>query len=560
MFGHNFTAEGDDLTPQISVAPAGGVTLQVSYVSDGQINMSYSVASNASPGAYGVQVTTYAGSSSVSNIMVGDPTPVITSVIPNTWSAGAVTPFTITGTGFGTNPTLTVVGTGITISSITGIPTDTQIRASVTIVPYAITGPAVVTVQSNGYNGLPFQPKQPGQPKQASAAAGIVATAVPHVSFTTPSGGSQDVTNNATPVSVTVGQQIALTVTWSGVVIPQTESWVVNDALGNSLTSVVGNYNGFAQQGQLTMIQIPATTSCQATAPCFTFYFVWAGSSGEQTQTVVYNYTLTGGQNGSVRARFDVNGPILNSNSVAVTYGAAHVSPDWGLEFGDLTQGGTPGATFTAPNPIALGPHAAPGQNALYNYVQLVTGDTRTELPSNDPTHTTSNPQICNTTTLGLDNVYPLPFGPPGQPPLNIFVDSPTTGLPTTLGERLRDFSATLYLMWDPGLSVGKSCVPSRTTAQAGPPPTFTQFASNCASIPVPLVSIAWEFKACFINTLNPAGGTNLDGSQNGTPWSVSCGQPKPPQITVLQPGPGNNYAYPRWTSTFTNVGGYTCH
>jgi hypothetical protein len=82
MFGHNFTAEGDDLTPQISVTPASGVTLQVSYVSDDQINMSYSVASNASPGAYGVRVTTYAGSSNVSNIMVGDPTPVITSVIP----------------------------------------------------------------------------------------------------------------------------------------------------------------------------------------------------------------------------------------------------------------------------------------------------------------------------------------------------------------------------------------------------------------------------------------------------------------------------------------------
>jgi hypothetical protein len=61
------SAEGDDLNPQVSVIPGTGVALQVSYVSDGQVNVSYSVASNASAGARGIQITTFAGTSNVSS-------------------------------------------------------------------------------------------------------------------------------------------------------------------------------------------------------------------------------------------------------------------------------------------------------------------------------------------------------------------------------------------------------------------------------------------------------------------------------------------------------------
>lgn len=54
-----------------------------------------------------------AGTSNVVNINVGDPTPAITSISPNNWYAGTTTQFTINGSGFGTNPALTVTGNGI---------------------------------------------------------------------------------------------------------------------------------------------------------------------------------------------------------------------------------------------------------------------------------------------------------------------------------------------------------------------------------------------------------------------------------------------------------------
>jgi hypothetical protein len=131
IYGSSLTASGGDPAPQVSVS-GSGVTLSVTYASDIQVNVYYTVSGNAATGAYGITITTYAGTSNTVNMNVGDPTPVIGSVSPNSWNAGATTAFTITGQGFGTSPTLAIGGSGITAYGIVGTPTDTAISATVT--------------------------------------------------------------------------------------------------------------------------------------------------------------------------------------------------------------------------------------------------------------------------------------------------------------------------------------------------------------------------------------------------------------------------------------------
>jgi hypothetical protein len=57
---------------------------------------------------------------------------------------------TITGHGFGTNPSLTITGPGVSGYS-TGAASDTQIVANVTIAANSPGGAATVEVQSHGY-------------------------------------------------------------------------------------------------------------------------------------------------------------------------------------------------------------------------------------------------------------------------------------------------------------------------------------------------------------------------------------------------------------------------
>src|SRR5260370_20812228 len=80
------------------------------------------------------------------------PTPVITLVSPSSWNAGTNTSFTINGSGFGTAPTLSIVGNGITSYNIVGSPSDRMISASVTIDASTPDETVMITVVSNGYD------------------------------------------------------------------------------------------------------------------------------------------------------------------------------------------------------------------------------------------------------------------------------------------------------------------------------------------------------------------------------------------------------------------------
>ncbi len=93
-------------TPQVSI---DGATLWTVYQSDGQINVYYDYVSLST---HWLTVTTIFGQSNAVQFtaLTGDHTPSITSISPDHWDAGTTTGFSIAGTGFGTNPGLTIDG------------------------------------------------------------------------------------------------------------------------------------------------------------------------------------------------------------------------------------------------------------------------------------------------------------------------------------------------------------------------------------------------------------------------------------------------------------------
>jgi IPT/TIG domain len=110
---------------------------------------------------------------SYADVYTGDPTPSITSIDPSTWYAGSSTEVAITGTGFGTNPTVQIDASGVGWSILNAW--DTEIDLEVTVDPNAPDQSDVpVTVTSNGYDGRGFVPAQQGQSNQATGNAGVV--------------------------------------------------------------------------------------------------------------------------------------------------------------------------------------------------------------------------------------------------------------------------------------------------------------------------------------------------------------------------------------------------
>ncbi len=129
------------------------VTLDPTSLTLTQATVDYSIADNASTGSQTLKLTTCFGSGSA-GFEVGDPTPVINQVTPYSWPASQQTNFTITGSGFGSAPTLQVSGTGV--SCCTGVTTgDTQITGTATLTSGA-SGLATITVTSTGYLGNGF--------------------------------------------------------------------------------------------------------------------------------------------------------------------------------------------------------------------------------------------------------------------------------------------------------------------------------------------------------------------------------------------------------------------
>jgi hypothetical protein len=219
-------------TPAIT---GSGVSLSVQSQNSNEVVLNYAISNSASTGAHSLTLATRFGTSNPKPFNVGDPTPNITSISPDVWSAGATTSFTITGTGFGTNPTLDVSGTGVTGSSISSA-SDTEIQASVTISASASDGSATVTVTSKGHGGNGFLPAEPGQPNNTSANTSIQAIEVPQPKILLD---GTDITG--TTQTVAAGQRIALT---TEVTLPTGLS-ISSQSWGNPPGKTVGDITSY---------------------------------------------------------------------------------------------------------------------------------------------------------------------------------------------------------------------------------------------------------------------------------------------------------------------------
>jgi hypothetical protein len=524
-----------------------GITLTVDSVSqDGtQAVLNYSITSNASTGSQTLTFTTCFGSGSAS-FQVGDPTPVITGVNPNNFPAGAQTSFIISGSGFGTAPTLAISGNGVTGYGITSS-TDTQINATVTIGANAPSGIATITVTSTGYLGIGFVSTggSGGSTNSAMASAMINGGSgpVPQIMFQ----GSNIANNQQNPQSVFAGQQIALTAV---VNLPTgdsiaTQQWSWS---GNQGTSVAGfSATSTGGPGQVTPLTMSTTGN-------FTFYWVDTGN----TRGVTYTYTSANGLENSATATFNVTGPTPASVSVMPSTDSVHIwpggivgQPGPYLEFGNWQIGGTPGVTLTASA-------SPPLPRGSFVWVQLLTSDVSKFVVK-------MGQETCQAESI-VGNPNAKPIIPPDPSPLDgaryptgtgsTRVDSPLISLVdpyypddpnSQAGEGARpSFTAVTYLMWDPQIPL--------TGQQA------CTTGVDCTSIPIPLGTLTWGYASDAIGTLasyaqDLNNGLTPPGQTSPGDWIIHSGTgvtvPPPAPSITFQPTPPSqdsaNYGYPKW-------------
>jgi len=274
-------------------------------------------------------------------------------------------------------------------------------------------GQATITANFNSvptYTGVVcYYPCPTGSP-QVNAAA----TVTPKILL----GGSNgtDITGQTT--NVVVGQQIILYGNYtlpSGVSV-NSQSWSVPG-------TTVGGFNTASTNGGPT-----ATNFSQQST---TFYWVVAASS----QTVTFTLNLSDNTHPAATTTFNIAAPT--SPGVATQLGQVNITPGPELQFGNLA---TPGIKLTA---SATPPS---GYSNSFVWVQVNTNDALLITLNNNTS------QTCNwaTTPPGgdpyLDTSYPYDTHTSTS-------DSPAAGLDsTTYKELIRNFAATMYLMWTPNL------------------------------------------------------------------------------------------------------------
>jgi hypothetical protein len=257
------------------------------------------------------------------------------------------------------------------------------------------------------------------------------------------------------------------------------------------------------------------------------FYFVNPGT----TETATLQWTLSNGDpNGnSSTADFNIQGPTGNllitpnmiqgagANDTGVVVNATAGLSTTGVIDATPPGNNLVGITFTG--------DATPpsGTNQLLTWVQLLNNHQVQVISS------VGSRFITNATTTALDSSYPYT-----RELANYTSDTPANALPDSYGELWESFTATMYLMWDPGLPSG--CTPAKTTqTMQNGYPVFTSIPSNCTSTPIPLSSVQWHWSGCAINT--------LANQTNNTTWSLSTANGCPVQIL----GTSQSAGFPEW-------------
>jgi hypothetical protein len=459
------------------------------------------------------------------SITVGYPPAVVTNISPAVWTAGTTFQVTISGSNFGTAPTVSIAsGAGVTISTPTNS-SPTQLTATVSVAPNAPNETVTISVQPN-YGGSNFTCNcQSGQSPDGTATAQVQAvTPIPQIMFN-----GQNISGTTQPVMA--GQQIALSVpTPSGYNI-QSRSW----SFSNQSAITGGFVNGAGTPGTQPSASAGGSEAADPSLNqnSLTFYWVNPGDNGE---TVTYTYTLNNGQSASATASFNIGGPTGNllpnafvqtddtatalisplNNPATLTMMNAPGKPNVGIWFND-------NATLPTKNGTPVG---------VFIWVQFLNSVNYSQL---GPTGYTPPTNL----TAGLDGIYPYP-----SLSTTTTSDTPSrSDLLAGLGEVGEAFDATMYVLWDPALPAG--CAPASTNTTK---PPYTSSASTCTSIPIPLASVHWTWSACAINQLTAPAAGHLPPAPS---WVEHCG---PGHANAAVPS-----GYPEWNKCDTSANA-DCH
>ena len=218
----------------------------------------------------------------------------------------------IYGTGFGTNPGVSITDTYGAISS-TGVVllSDSEIDLNITVASATPAENATITVTSQGYNGQGFQSTGGN-----SATAPTVQVSVSPLQAPVP----QIIFNGSniagTTQTVVTGQQIALTSSVNPPLSILNQDWTVPGTVVAGYTASTAG----ASVNQLTNVQVPNIT------------FYWIAPS---TLNVTYGYCMTNNQCNSATAAFNVEGIVGTTLSSALGSWMVFTAPNE-LSFGDV--------------------------------------------------------------------------------------------------------------------------------------------------------------------------------------------------------------------------------
>jgi hypothetical protein len=454
-------SEGTSASRFNTTIPNFYTNISTSVTTPGQSSepVSFSIPITQAMGTYQFTISNIWGTSNAVNFTVGAPGATITSINPPTWTAGTTFPLTISGSNFGTAPTLSISGVGITYTNPPTVQSGgNQMQTTVTVAANTPNELAPVSVQP-GYVGSSFTCGNcnGGSPIGSAVATVQAMTPMPQIMFN-----GSNITG--TTQTVRAGQKIALSVS-----APSNYS-IVSQSWSSPPGSAVGGFNVSSSSG--SVVPLPS-----ATTQNYTFYWADSGNSRQ----ITYTYTLDNGQNNSATATFNVEGPA-NSN-IKATPGTVNIWPvgiaaggqgnQPYLEFGNA--GTNTGMSFEASADLPESDQGA------YSWVQLIQSYSQVYCSGK-----------CNPPQMslpGLDNTYPYSDGSTAS-------DSPGIGIVAANSEEALDFHATMYLMWTPTVS--------------------SQCSGDSCAIPIPLGSINWQFSGDAINTLSSLTGVS------GTSWVLN--------------------------------------
>jgi hypothetical protein len=571
-----------------TLAPANGITLNLTggdCEKYRQANLSYSVNGNQATEGSTVTLTWNNGyGTNQGTFLVIDPSPVITSVVPSTLPQGATqVPVTITGTGFGTKPSVTfsdpniVAGQASVTAGLTSngqLATSQTITVNVTVGSKAAIGEDVITVTSNGYGTAGGKPTPPPGGSLSATAPFTVGTASSYM----PPPATILYFGQAVPATgqkVYVGQLIYLD-TNAGPPLSELEPtsyyWTFPPNSAGTTGTVIASLS--------TPLNIPASTTGEVPTPlspanqasaAISFYWINIGNSSPATYTVQFQYCVNGTTPSSSSpqcstlstATFNVAAPT--GIYLTTTTGTVAPYPKSGTSYIGFILPGYNGITITANSVAKDFNNNNVAQQGSYQWVQLLNNVVSQYINSAPPyEHACAvfqDPQAlagkCGTPITAacspeLDNAYP--YGRGASPstvttsggPLAVendtALDSPYWQLYPSFGEQQRYFDATMYLEWIPNAAalcnVGSAC-----------------------TIPVPLGGANWFWTGDAINTL-----TNQNNSQSNsynlvTTWYESCSlcsqgdnvtnqKQFPIDFQAANPSPANNYSYLTWNYT----------